>query len=114
MLDEIFDDQVKFTKEVTKYFDKHKIDLIKEYLLSLSSEVSEALDCVKWKWHQQGYGEVDYEHLMEELIDIQKFLWGLMHICSMDKAELYNKYWLKTNLVQKRWNKFIEDGNKNV
>ncbi|MBI2020112.1 hypothetical protein HYS94_01710 [Candidatus Daviesbacteria bacterium] len=104
-IDRLFKDQVRFTDKIINDLSVNvsKTELIKEYLLSLHDELSEILHCTNWKWHREDYGsDIDYENLYVELIDTQKFLWGLMHICGMDINKFEEVYDKKSKIVEER------------
>lgn len=110
---ELWDSQKLFTERVISALDKSieemsdddKIKWTKEYLLSINTECSEALSTLPWKLHRK-YDSEDknyrYEFLIE-LIDIQKYLWGLMQIWGVSIEEFIEVFKTKTHEVEKRW-----------
>lgn len=78
----------------------------KEYLLALHSELTEVLNTVPWKRHRQVTAE-PRQRLLEELVDVQKFLWGLMVIHGVTLEELEREFHTKSTVVEERlpWEK---------
>lgn len=111
MSKELWDIQAMFTDRVLKTIDKDikyftdedRIRWTKEYLLSISKEGSEALDELNWKKHTKESKNINYNNVKIELIDIQKFLWGLMHIWNMTYEEFNELFKSKTYEVEKKW-----------
>jgi len=110
---ELWDSQKLFTERVISALDKpieemtedDRVKWTKEYLLSLSTECSEALSTLPWKLHRK-YDSKDRNYRYEfltELIDIQKYLWGLMQIWGVAIEEFIEMFKTKTYEVEKRW-----------
>lgn len=92
--------------------DKEIVDLIRYYVLSIHKEADEVLDTCDWKLHVNSDNSIDRAKLYTELIDLQKFVWGLMHICGMTPADIKKTYKNKTKIVEEKFRKF-EEGLKN-
>ena len=90
-LKDIFDKQKQFTE---KFFEKkHKLKLSdisndkklqikwnKEYILSLIVESTEVLAELSWKMHTKKDSETINDNILEECIDVMKYLLGLVII----------------------------------
>jgi len=114
-LTDCFVDQADFTddfiqtilnKPIKDLTTAEMIGMIRHYVLSLHREVSEVLDTADWKVHVINAGKIDYPALQEELIDVQKFIWGLMHICGMRPQDLVDMYTMKSSVVRKKFSDF--------
>jgi hypothetical protein len=92
-------------KPLDQLTEDDKVSLTKDYLLSLHSEITEVLNNVPWKRHRY-IGASNREALLEELVDVQKFLWGLMQMWDVTPAELERAFDRKSGVVEQR---FIQD-----
>ena len=110
MLTNLFEDQNKFTIKALATLDgvlyplsdEQKIKYTKDYIEYLHAELVEVLNNVPWKKHRYT-GKTDRHALVEELIDVQKFLWGLMSIWEVDEEEFAEVYKNKTLVVEQRF-----------
>ncbi len=101
--DEMFGIQKDFTK---KFFKSKKLSLEgisnnkeelvkwnKEYILALIAEATEVLNEVDWKMHKNTEMPVDArDRLLEESVDVMKFLLGLMIVNGFSCEEIYSKF----------------------
>jgi dimeric dUTPase (all-alpha-NTP-PPase superfamily) len=113
-LEEIYEIQLKFTE---KFF-KEKQDLSlkqvrnnkhmlvkwnKEYILALIAEATEVLNEVDWKMHKKMNLPTDArDRLLEESIDVMKFLLGLMIVNGFTVDQVYDMFKSKSIKVEKR------------
>ncbi len=113
-LEEIYKIQEKFTE---KFF-KEKQDLTlrqvrnnkhmlvkwnKEYILHLIAESTEVLNEVDWKMHKKLNLPTDARsRLLEESIDVMKYLLGLMIVNGFTVKEVYDMFKQKSIKVEKR------------
>tara|TARA_R100000742_G_C4250700_1_gene69053 strand:+ start:29 stop:406 length:378 start_codon:yes stop_codon:yes gene_type:complete len=75
----------------------------KEYILALIAEATEVLNEVDWKMHKQMDLPTDArERLLEESIDVMKFLLGLMIVNGFSLDDIYNMFKTKSSVVEKR------------
>jgi len=109
-LKDIFDKQKQFTE---KFFEKkHKLKLSdisndkklqikwnKEYILSLIVESTEVLAELSWKMHTKKDSETINDNILEECIDVMKYLLGLVIINGFSVDDLYTKFIEKTEVV---------------
>ena len=114
--DEMFGIQKDFTK---KFFKSKKLSLEgisnnkeelvkwnKEYILALIAEATEVLNEVDWKMHKNMEMPVDArDRLLEESIDVMKFLLGLMIVNGFSCEEIYSKFISKSLKVVKKFDK---------
>tara|TARA_Y100000310_G_scaffold120063_1_gene118787 strand:- start:6956 stop:7849 length:894 start_codon:yes stop_codon:yes gene_type:complete len=111
MSKELWDIQARFTekalrgidKDLSEFTEEDKVKWTKEYLLYISKEGLEALDELNWKKHSKEYKEVNVHNVKVELIDMQKFLWGLMHIWGMTYGEFETIFKDKSYEVENKW-----------
>ena len=112
-LKEIYEIQDKFTK---KFFEKKgltlddikndkelKIKWNKEYILALSKEVYEVLDEIDWKSHTTKITEDVDDNILEECVDVMKYLLGLMQLNGFSIDDIYSKFKDKSNVVEAKF-----------
>jgi FMN phosphatase YigB (HAD superfamily) len=75
----------------------------KDYLLHLMKEVTEVLDQISFKMHRLPKDFVDRDNVLEEMIDCQKFLWGLMQIWDFSYEDFANELQRKSAVVEQRF-----------
>jgi len=115
-LKEIF----KIQKKFTEHFFRQKFDLSldeikdskelkikwnKEYILSLIVEATEILNEIDWKMHRTKHVDSDDEKILEESIDMLKYLLGLFIINGFTVDDIYNMFMKKSEIVEKRFEK---------
>jgi FMN phosphatase YigB (HAD superfamily) len=112
LTDELWDRQRLFTEKVIGRLDKpmdemtdlDRIEWTRQYLLSIHAEASEVLNCMPWKKHRKtSIKDLSRGNLMIELIDVQKYLWGLMQVWGMTPEEFEQVYNDKSFEVEHRW-----------
>ena len=91
-----------YGKKLNELTEDDRVDLTKDYLLSLHSEITEVLNNIPWKSHRYT-GESNREALLEEMVDVQKFLWGLMMIWKVNPEELSRAFIRKSEIVEQRF-----------
>jgi len=107
----VFQEQLDFTKKVLgvrgisldTLTDTQRVDLTREYLLSLHAELSEILDCVGWKKHRKTNELTFVENVGEEILDVQKYLMGLASIWNISSEQYVNMFWKKSFVVNERF-----------
>ena len=111
-LEELWQKQLEFTTDVlakTRDLDindiseKNLVSISEKYLLSLHKELDEVLDGLNWKEHRSLMMPTVRENLIEEMIDVQKYLWGLMQIWGMSAVDFIQAFDDKSFVVDKRW-----------
>jgi|TARA_Y100000310_G_scaffold273645_1_gene289201 hypothetical protein len=112
--EEMYKIQEKFTKEfflkkmgydvsTIKEDYERKIFWTKDYVLSLIKEATEILDEVDWKFHATK-DTVDIEdNLLEEGVDVLKYLLGLLILNGFSADEIYNKFIDKSKVVEAKF-----------
>ncbi len=101
-LKDIFEIQKSFTE---KFFEKQgfsvndivndkelKIKWNKEYVLALSKEVYEVLDEIDWKMHTSKDTEDVNDNVLEECVDVLKYLFGIIQLNGFSVDNLYDKF----------------------
>jgi len=105
-----FEDQQKFTKEVLErkgssfpltYSDKVK--WTKDYILYILSECNDLLGQLDWKTHWSNNAPLIESNIGIEIIDIQKYVWGLSKIWDIDKDKFVEFYDMKSAAVRSKW-----------
>lgn len=106
-----YDNQLEFNK---KLFEKKELDFtdlsdgvitlqLKDYILNIIREATEALDTRKFKMHRIENKEEIVSNTIEELIDCQKYLWGAFQLLGVDWDHFVSEYWRKTKVVEQRY-----------
>jgi hypothetical protein len=112
MNNELWDRQRIFTQRVLIRLGKpieeltleEKIDWTKQYILAMHAEADEALQCLPWKKHRRSSDTIaNRGNLIIELIDVQKYLWGLMQIWGVSPEEFEHVFQDKSFEVEHRW-----------
>ncbi len=115
-LEEIYLIQKDFTE---KFFNSKGLDINdlaedkeelvkwnKEYILALIAEATEVLNEVDWKMHKNMEMPIDArDRLLEESIDVMKFLLGLMIVNGFTCDDIYQKFISKSLAVVKKFEK---------
>tara|TARA_B100000902_G_scaffold3001_1_gene3819 strand:+ start:1582 stop:1959 length:378 start_codon:yes stop_codon:yes gene_type:complete len=113
-LEEIYELQKSFTERFFKEKQNLTLEEVrsdknslvkwnKEYILALIAEATEVLNEVDWKMHKQMDLPNDArERLLEESIDVMKFLLGLMIVNGFSLDDIYNMFKTKSQVVEKR------------
>ena len=112
--EEIYELQKKFTERFFKEKQNltleqvrtSKEDLVKwnkEYILALIAEATEVLNEVDWKMHKEMDLPTDARlRLLEESIDVMKFLLGLMIVNGFSLDDIYDMFIAKSKVVEKK------------
>lgn len=108
MLDRQFERQALFTQQYINEMrpTASKVELTKEYVLSLHREADEILDEVPWKGHRvydEGDDQVVKTNVAEEIVDLIKFATGLAYIWGISHQELVQELDVKSDVVEDRW-----------
>ena len=112
-LKEIFEIQKAFTE---KFFKKQglsikdvlndkelRIKWNKEYVLALSKEVHEVLDEIDWKMHTTKKTEDVNDNVLEECVDVLKYLFGIIQLNGFTVDDLHNKFIDKSKVVEAKF-----------
>jgi hypothetical protein len=112
-LKEIFKIQEEFTE---KFFEKQglsvnevrnnkelRIKWNKEYVLALSKEVYEVLDEIDWKMHTSKNTEDVNDNVLEECVDVLKYLFGIIQLNGFSVDQLYEKFVDKSSVVEAKF-----------
>ncbi len=75
----------------------------KDYLLHLMKEVTEVLDQISFKMHRGPKDFVDRNNVLEEMVDCQKFLWGLMQVWNFTYEDFDKEFRRKSAVVEQRF-----------
>lgn len=90
-------------KPLEQLTEDDRVKLSKEYLLSLHSELTEVLNNVPWKPHR--FTQLsNRDQLLEELVDVLKYLLGLMQVWKVTPNELVRIFEKKSQVVEQRFN----------
>lgn len=82
---------------------EQRVQWSKEYILMLHRELDEVLDNLDWKQHKARDFVVHESGLLEELVDVQKFLWALTAISGYSSTQFEESFDRKSFVVDERW-----------
>lgn len=83
--------------------DARMTDVTKDYALHMIAEVTEVVQELSWRMHRASKGEIDRDNLLEELIDVQKFTWGLMQVWGFTWDQFREEFKRKSTVVEQRF-----------
>jgi hypothetical protein len=104
--------QKRFAEQVCQYFrgkslaeltDNERIGESRSYVLSAYTELSELLETMNWKRHREDNIEFDKRLLLEEAVDVQKYLIGLLQQWGITEEEFQQAFKEKSEVVEFRW-----------
>ena len=95
-LEEIYEIQYKFTKS---FFEKKGLTLEDV----MNKEVYEVLDEIDWKSHTTKITEDVNDNILEECVDVMKYLLGLMQLNGFSIDDIYAKFKDKSNVVEAKF-----------
>lgn len=75
----------------------------KDFAIHLIKETTEVLDELSFKMHRAGKDSVDRANVIEEMIDVQKFLWGWMQVWGVTWEEFTEEFKRKSTVVDQRF-----------
>lgn len=78
-------------------------DESKNFAIHLIKEATEVLDEMSFKMHRASKGEIDRDNVLEELVDVQKFLWGWMQIWGFTWDDFREEFKRKSQVVEQRF-----------
>ena len=104
----IFQEQKDFNSNFFDYNikdEKEKQKVLKEFIINLGEEIGEFSRLVLKKNHRD-FVEPDRELVLEEYIDILKYVLGLTNIYGFSIDEIFRKFWEKSEIVRNKYEKF--------
>ena len=105
-LEKMFEEQTTFQKNfylIEDLSNEEKVRLSKEFILAAHRELGELLNTLPWKSHRKyDEGSVDFEEVLEEAIDVFKFLLNVCIIWNCEPEEFYNMFVMKSMKVKER------------
>lgn len=102
-LDLIFQNQKAFQDSRGKFNSQYSIDDTKNILLAMHSEISDLLNCFKWKPNQKPGDDFIIGNVHEELVDLLKYWLIVANIWNFGPAQIVEEYFKKTAVVEQRW-----------
>lgn len=79
------------------------VKVTKDFVIHIIKEITEILDELSFKMHRPKTKEVDRANLLEEIIDAQKFLFGLAQIWGFTWEEYEAEFRRKSMVVEQRF-----------
>lgn len=83
--------------------EKAMTTITKDYALHIIAEVTEVVQELSWRMHRAVKGEVDRDNVLEELIDVNKFLLGLIQVWGYSFEQYENEFKRKSMVVEQRF-----------
>lgn len=106
-INKIWEKQLKFNEIAIPNFknldDKSRQELTKQFVLYINAEIIELLNSVNWKPHRSSSKKINKQNILEELVDIQKFLLGLFQIWGISPEEFVDVFYRKSEVVEQRY-----------
>ena len=111
MKSELWDIQDKFTKVFWETKggmpnandEKVLTAVVKDYSLHIISEIMEVVSEFSWKMHRAHKGEIDRNNLLEEIVDVSKFTFGLLQCCGFTYEQYAEEFKRKSTVVSQRF-----------
>jgi len=111
MTDARFTRQREFTKtflrvngvELDNPTELQRVTWAKEYILCLHRELDELLDALDWKKHRSRDYIVKESGALDEIVDVQKYLWALAQLLGFSYSDICGAYDRKSFVVEERW-----------
>ena len=106
ILDLIFEKQAKFN---ANFFDPSKLSFeerqqfTKDFVLHMNDECHEVLRCVNWKMHRPMTEVVNKEDILEECVDVFKFLLGVLQVWDFTAEEFADMFFDKSKKVEEKF-----------
>jgi len=75
----------------------------KDYAIHLIGEITEVLGELSWKMHRAAKGSLDRTNVLEEFVDCQKFLLGMIILWEFTEEEFINEFKRKSMVVEQRF-----------
>lgn len=93
----------KLSKDISELTMEEKTYWTTVFLLHLTKEQAEVLDEIPFKMHRKENKEIILSNILEELIDIQKFVLGLFQIWGFTYEDYLKAFDMKTAVVEQRY-----------
>jgi len=111
-IEEMFQTQIEFCTKLFK--EKYNLNFLnlsnserlkwsKEYVLSIMVEAGELLNELKWKTHRYESKQENIDNLLEEAIDITKFLLNIVILSNYNSKDFIKKFFEKSEIVDIRY-----------
>jgi dimeric dUTPase (all-alpha-NTP-PPase superfamily)/uncharacterized HAD superfamily protein len=103
---EMFKEQKKHNRHFVNYealTDEERTQLTKDYVLLAVDELIELLRCVEYKKHRTQRVEHDKANILEEVIDVFKYLLSICHIYDIELMEFIEMFFDKSEVVEQRY-----------
>ena len=106
-----FEVQREFTKKVLEaksgakfpLSEEEKVKWTKEYVLNIISECNDLLVQLDWKSHWSNHNPIITSNVGIEIVDLQKYVWGLTQIWDISKDQFLSYYDMKTAAVNSKF-----------
>ena len=79
----------------------------KELSLHVISEINELLREIAWKVHRREHKVVIKENILEEIIDLQKFVWSIALQWGFTADDVYQEFKRKSEVVEQLWHQEV-------
>jgi hypothetical protein len=101
---QVFTEDV-LTKKGAKFplTEEDQVKWSKEYVLNLLSELNDLLNQLDWKSHWSNHSTIIKSNVGIEIVDLQKYVWGLTKIWGFSEEDFLKYYDMKTAMVTSKW-----------
>jgi len=106
LLAKMLEEQKRFDIAVEKVSNVVGTERIQKLILHLHSELSELLREINWKMHKKENKIIKATSILEESIDIIKFVFAILHAFDYTPREIYEMF---TNKSEKVWKELLEN-----
>lgn len=96
--------QEKFGLDFNSLSEEDKIKWTKEFILCLAEESFEVLRELKWKTHKNENKEINSENVLEESVDVFKYLLNIILLNGFTYEQFFEKFIEKSTKVEKKYN----------
>lgn len=79
------------------------VSVSKDFAIHLIKEATEVLDELSFKMHRKKRDEADRMNVLEEMVDIQKFLWGWAQVWGFTWDDFAEEFRRKSAVVEQRF-----------
>lgn len=108
-LDKMFDIQRQQDKKWIdfgrfKSDNNYKNEIVKERIMDIQDQVMKLANEYKWKRHLFDRTDVNYNNVLEQIIDILKYLIGFAILNGYNVLDVYDKFLKKSSILDIKWN----------
>jgi dimeric dUTPase (all-alpha-NTP-PPase superfamily) len=95
----------KYGKEFESLSEEDRITYCKDFFNHTVVEIVEVMQEVPFKMHTNQNKKINKENLLEEFVDVFKYLIGWVQLMGFSRQEFENKFFDKSKIVEERFKK---------